>query len=77
MAQKINILKVSGEYDRNDMVGVHGTSMYCGDPATLCGLYFIDGIDEFEEVKSAISCLSCISVLEGRVDYKKRNGKWY
>jgi len=78
MGNRVIITKASGEYEI-DAVGdcVHGTETQCGDAATVCGIYFVDGVEEYKNTNKPISCTACVNALENRGVFSKRNNNWY
>lgn len=84
---KIEILKATDEYagherDEKGRPWVHGLGVSGGDASTLCGVIFVDDCNEnlggsYKYTKKHITCYQCISELDYRVQYVKRNGKWY
>lgn len=68
-----------GEYDDEpdaDGKVVHGFENACGDSATVCGMFLVDGLAA-KESRKPIDCDVCISALESRGNFIKRKGKWY
>lgn len=76
MGDRVIITSASKEYDEDVLGVVHGAETQCGDGATVCGIYFVDGAVS-KPTRKPIECQACINVLNSRGNFKHRGGKWY